>query len=96
LLNHVTSDELALAVLDTFRRHHDVWHAMDSLDTITLALFNARNVFRSRNLQMRPLLTLLAELDGGRRLSPESGILVAEDMAVVRKVSNSKVSYGTS
>ncbi|KAL0581804.1 RNA polymerase II mediator complex subunit [Marasmius crinis-equi] len=69
LLEHASTVDLLIPVIDTIHRHATVWTAMDAKRDIISALNNARNVWKLRGIQSRPLLALLTELDAGRYLS---------------------------
>ncbi|KAF8828838.1 hypothetical protein HHX47_DHR3000082 [Lentinula edodes] len=72
MLEHCSTEELLLAVIDTFRRHAVIWASMDVKGMIINALDSVHYSWKMRGIQSKPLLALLVEFDGGRYLSDVS------------------------
>ncbi|ESK91038.1 rna polymerase ii mediator complex component [Moniliophthora roreri MCA 2997] len=83
LLEHSSTADLLIPVIDTFRRHATVWAAMDVKRDIIVALSSAHHVWKLRGIQSRPLLALLMEFDAGRYLTDALREEIANDIAVV-------------
>ncbi|KIK68882.1 hypothetical protein GYMLUDRAFT_67582 [Collybiopsis luxurians FD-317 M1] len=81
MLEHCSTEELLLAVIDTFRRHAIIWASMDVKGTIIAALDSVHHSWKMRGIQSRPLLALLVEFDSGRYLSEMSREEVRTDLA---------------
>ncbi|KAF5388867.1 hypothetical protein D9757_005681 [Collybiopsis confluens] len=80
MLQHCSTEELLLAVINTFRRHAIIWTSMDVKCTIIGALDSVHHSWKARGIQSRPLLALLVEFDGGRHLSDTSRDEVRTDL----------------
>lgn len=81
MLEHCSTEELLLAVIDTFRRHAVIWASMDVKGMIINALDSVHYSWKMRGIQSKPLLALLVEFDGGRYLSDVSREEVRTDLA---------------
>ncbi|KAJ4468328.1 hypothetical protein J3R30DRAFT_3305964 [Lentinula aciculospora] len=81
MLEHCSTEELLLAVIDTFRRHAVIWASMDVKRMIINALDSVHHSWKMRGIQSKPLLALLVEFDGGRYLSDVSREEVRTDLA---------------
>ncbi|KAJ3781694.1 hypothetical protein GGU10DRAFT_98188 [Lentinula aff. detonsa] len=81
MLEHCSTEELLLAVIDTFRRHAVIWASMDVKGVIINALDFVHHSWKMRGIQSKPLLALLVEFDGGRYLSDASREEVRTDLA---------------
>ncbi|KAI0688045.1 hypothetical protein BC835DRAFT_1419486 [Cytidiella melzeri] len=79
-LEHASSNELLTAVLRTLRQHVEVWACMDTMKSITSALFSAHTVWKTRGVRSRPLMKLLIELDDGRLLEHTAREQVLTDL----------------
>lgn len=60
---------------------------MNATSSITNALYFAHGVWRNRGMQVRSLLALLVEMDGGRYLDGSARALVAADISSFAHVS---------
>lgn len=60
---------------------------MNATSGITNALYSSHVVWRNRGAQVRSLLTLLVEMDGGRHLDESARTLVAADISSFAHVS---------
>ncbi|KAG6370976.1 hypothetical protein JVT61DRAFT_10690 [Boletus reticuloceps] len=69
------------AVGEVFHRFATVWTSMNATSNITNALYSAHVVWRNRGMQVRSLLALLVEMDGGRHLDESARALVAADIS---------------
>ncbi|KAL0072786.1 RNA polymerase II mediator complex subunit [Marasmius tenuissimus] len=83
LLEHASTVDLLVPVIDTFHRHATVWTAMDAKRDIISSLNNARHVWKLRGIQSRPLLALLTELDAGQYLNDALREELIADMSAV-------------
>ncbi|KAJ3761793.1 hypothetical protein EV360DRAFT_37070 [Lentinula raphanica] len=81
MLEHCSTEELLLAVIDTFRRHAVIWASMDVKSVIIKALDSVHHSWKMRGIQSKPLLVLLVEFDAGRYLSDASREEVRNDLA---------------
>ncbi|KAF8995454.1 hypothetical protein BDQ17DRAFT_1430355 [Cyathus striatus] len=81
MLEHTTSSELLIGIIDSLHRYATIWACMDMLPAITLALDTAHQQWKSRGTQSRPLLTLLMEFDNGRYLGDTSRERILSDIA---------------
>ena len=84
----MTTNDLLDDLLDTLRRHLDVWASMDVVSTITEALYNSHLSWKARGIYMRPLVTLLLEVDDCRFLDEASRQHVLEDATHYAQVSS--------
>ncbi|KAG5646822.1 hypothetical protein DXG03_002199 [Asterophora parasitica] len=82
LLEHSTTVDLLIAVIDTLRRFATIWACMDIMRTIVIALEKAHQVWKARGIQSRPLLSLLLEFDNGKHLSDASRDRITSDITV--------------
>ncbi|KAF8530471.1 hypothetical protein BU17DRAFT_35400 [Hysterangium stoloniferum] len=81
LLSCVTSPELFGAIIDTIRRHADIWACMDEHKRLLDALCAAHTIWNweTRRAQSRPLLCLLIEFLDNRHMSPVAKDHINED-----------------
>ncbi|TDL22582.1 hypothetical protein BD410DRAFT_821184 [Rickenella mellea] len=81
LLGHTSTNALLIPILETLRRHVDIWACMNVVSTITHALHSTHQSWKSRGVQSRALLSLLTELDGGRHLDDASRQQITSDIS---------------
>jgi hypothetical protein len=86
-LMELSTTLILVAVITTIRRYSIVWTCMTATGTITTALFAVHQVWKTRGLQSRDLLTLLVELDDGRFLDTAIRDQVNVDIAAFTHVS---------
>lgn len=75
------------AVGEVFHRFATIWASMNATNGITNALYSAHLVWKNRGMQVRSLLALLVEMDGGHHLDESARALVATDIASFAHVS---------
>ncbi|KZT24227.1 hypothetical protein NEOLEDRAFT_1067868 [Neolentinus lepideus HHB14362 ss-1] len=71
-LECVQTNEMITAVIETFRRHMNIWVCMNATGTITSALYEAHQYWRHQGNQTRALLDLVKDMDAGRHLDQAS------------------------
>ncbi|KAF9070892.1 hypothetical protein BDP27DRAFT_1419656 [Rhodocollybia butyracea] len=81
MLEHCSTEELLLAIIDTFRRHAVIWASMDVKGLVITTLDSVHHSWKMRGIQSRPLLALLVEFDGGKYLSDMSRDEIRTDLA---------------
>ncbi|KAH9945672.1 hypothetical protein B0H21DRAFT_744154 [Amylocystis lapponica] len=69
-LEHTYNHDLLTVVIETIRQHMEIWACMNVMKTLAGALYAAHQLFRTRGVQTRALLTLLIEVDNERHLEP--------------------------
>ncbi|KAG6866656.1 hypothetical protein C0991_000766 [Blastosporella zonata] len=74
--------DLLLAVIDTLHRFSTIWACMNGMQVIVVALDKAQQVWKTRGIQSRPLLSLLLEFDAGRYLSTVSRERITADITM--------------
>ncbi|GLB37302.1 putative transcription mediator complex subunit Med12 [Lyophyllum shimeji] len=82
LLEHSTTGDLLIAVIDTLHRFSTIWACMNAMGSIVSALDRAHQVWKARGIQSRPLLSLLLEFDGGKHLNDLSRTRITADIAL--------------
>lgn len=87
MLERCSTEELLLALIDTFRRHAVIWASMDVKGLIIAALDTVYHSWKSRKITSMSLLALLIEFDGGRYLSDLSREEVRTDSTKFSRVS---------
>lgn len=87
ILVHASTHDLLVAIVETLRRHIDIWACMNAIPTITQALYASHQAWKSRGIQMRYLLSLLMELDDGHRLDVASRQQINVDITHCAQVS---------
>ena len=87
MLEHATTTDMLMVVIEMFHRHLDVWASMNAIGTIITALYSAHQLWRSRGVQSRALLALLVKLDNGHHLDDVSREHVAADISAFAHVS---------
>ncbi|OCH91787.1 hypothetical protein OBBRIDRAFT_752537 [Obba rivulosa] len=80
-LEHTSSNELLVAIIQTLRQHVEVWASMDAMNTIATALFATHQAWRSRGLHNRALMAFLIEVDNGRYLGTTEREQVLNDLS---------------
>ncbi|EMD32061.1 hypothetical protein CERSUDRAFT_162114 [Gelatoporia subvermispora B] len=81
LLEHTSSNDLLVAVIQALRQHMEVWACMDTMRTIAAALFTTHQAWRSRGLHNRTLMTFLLEVDNERYLDVTARQQVDADLS---------------
>jgi hypothetical protein len=76
-----------MMVINTLQRFATIWACMNVMGSITLALYNAHQVWKVRGIQCRPLLSLLLEFDNNKYLRGTSRARITQDVAVFSLVS---------
>ncbi|KAF5386158.1 hypothetical protein D9615_002361 [Tricholomella constricta] len=84
LLEHTTTLDLLIAVIDTLHRFATIWACMNAMGSIITALDKAHQVWKARGIQSRPLLSLLLEFDIGKHLNEASRDRITSDITVFR------------
>lgn len=87
ILSQTSHAGVVAAVGEVFHRFATVWTSMNATSGITNALYSAHVVWRNRGMQVRSLLALLVEMDGGRHLDEPARTLVAADISSFAHVS---------
>ena len=85
LLSCITAPELLSAIIDTIRRHADVWACMDAHEQILDALCTTHATWNwgTRRAQSRPLLCLLIEFHTNPRIPEDAKERITEDAAAL-------------
>jgi mediator of RNA polymerase II transcription subunit 12 len=86
ILEHVTTADLLIAVVETVHRYATIWTCMNAMGSIAAALYTTHQVWRTRGIQSRPLLALLIDIDNGRHLDKGAREQVATDIAAFSQV----------
>lgn len=68
VLKSVQEKDLLVAVVETLRKHLDIWACMNQLDSIVQALCVLYRSWKLRGIHIRPLVAFILELDDGQRL----------------------------
>lgn len=79
MLTVVTGNDLLEIVLDTIRRHLDIWACMDVLGDVTAALFESNRTWKAAGVHVRSLVRLILEIDDCRFLDNASRQSVIDD-----------------
>ncbi|KAG6829453.1 hypothetical protein H0H92_004513 [Tricholoma furcatifolium] len=82
LLEHSTTADLLVAVLNTLHRFSTIWACMNEICTIVAALDKTHQSWKARGISSRPLLSLLLEFDAGRYLGDVSRERIVTDMTI--------------
>ncbi|KAG8221691.1 hypothetical protein J3R82DRAFT_1977 [Butyriboletus roseoflavus] len=81
VLSQTSHAGVVAAVGEVFHRFANVWTSMNATSGITNALYSSHVVWRNRGMQVKSLLALLVEMDGGRHLDESARALVAADIS---------------
>ena len=85
-LERATSGPTLSAVIETLRQHMEVWACMNRMKDIASALWAVHQAWRSRGLQNRVLLKLLAEVDNDSYLDPAAREQMLSDISAYTHV----------
>ncbi|TFK53918.1 hypothetical protein OE88DRAFT_1717321 [Heliocybe sulcata] len=80
-LRLVQSSAMLTAVIETLRRHTNVWVCMNATGTITSALYEAHQYWRHHGIQTRVLLDLVKSMDAGLHLDQTSRVQLETDIS---------------
>ncbi|OJT09261.1 Mediator of RNA polymerase II transcription subunit 12 [Trametes pubescens] len=80
-LEYANNSALLTAVIETLRQHIEVWACMDRMKDVASALWTVHQTWRSRGLQNRVLLKLLAEVDNEQHLDPAAREQMLSDIS---------------
>lgn len=86
MLKTMHEKELLVAVIETLRRHMDIWACMNQLDVMLQSLCAIFRAWKSRGIHMRPLVAFILELDDGQRLDSSTRQQIIENAAQYAQV----------
>lgn len=79
VLEHTATVDLLAAVVGSLHRFATIWACMDAMRVIVKALYAAHQLWKSRGVRSRPLLSLLVEFDRGLYLDDRDREIVLTD-----------------
>ena len=81
ILKVIPTNELLVVIIDTLRHRLEIWACMNKMPEIMETVYGVHQAKKSRGEHVRPLVTLILDMDNGHYLDPTSKHLLVEEAA---------------